>query len=68
MRAGRYNYLTVEMGSIIHNVFDRGFINNTIDFFEIDFCGLKPMKIDWRYKLEYGPQFKSPRLTTDEIV
>jgi len=68
MRAGRYSYLTVEFGSIIHNAFDRGAFQNFIDFFEIDYFGFKPLKVDWRFKLDYGPEFKSPRFTTDEIV
>ena len=46
----RYSYLTVEFGSIVHNVFDRGIFNNFIDFFEIDWFGLQPLNVDWRYK------------------
>ena len=47
----RYSYLTVEFGSIIHNAFDRGAFQNFIDFFEIDYFGFKPLKVDWRFKL-----------------
>jgi len=61
MRAGRYAYLTVEFGSIVHNVFDRGIFNNFIDFFEIDWFGFQPVNVDWRYKFEYGPEFREPR-------
>ena len=53
----RYAYLTVEFGSIVHNVFDRGFFNNFIDFFEIDWFGFQPLNIDWRYK--FGELFEN---------
>jgi len=59
MRAGRYSYLTVEFGSIVHNVFDRGMWNNFVDFFEIDI--LAPLRVDWRRKFDYGPEFAAPR-------
>merc|ERR1711935_690189 len=59
MRAGRYSYLTVEFGSIVHNVFDRGMWNNFVDFFEIDIFA--PLRVDWRRKFDYGPEFAAPR-------
>ena len=47
-------------GKIVDNVFDRGAVLNIADFFDINLCGKKPTEIDWRYKLEYSPEFKSP--------
>jgi len=67
MRAHRYPYLTTQNGQITHNVFDRGILQNFVDFFELPLFGRKPLKIDWRTKLDYGPEFHLPQQTS-EIV
>lgn len=67
MRAHRYPYLTTQNGQIIHNVFDRGIVLNFVDFFEINLLGVKPLKVDWRSKVQYGPEFTLPKKTS-EIV
>jgi len=33
--------------------------NNFVDFFEIDI--LAPLRVDWRRKFDYGPEFAAPR-------
>jgi len=59
IRAHRYNYLTVRNSQIVHNAFNRGVLLNFLDFFEINLCGMKALYVDWRRKLELGPEFKA---------
>lgn len=57
MRAHRYNYLTVRNSSIVQNVFNRGLVQNFFDFFELNGCGRRALVVDWRKKIEYGPEY-----------
>ena len=59
IRAHRYSYLTVRNSTIVHNAFNRGPFLNFLDFFEISICGKKALYVDWRRKLELGPEFKA---------
>jgi len=61
LKAHRYPYLEVKNGQVIRNSFDRGIIQNFIDFTGVPLLGRKPSNIDWRTKIEYGPEFSPPK-------
>nr|NP_001071933.1 zinc finger protein [Ciona intestinalis]BAE93338.1 zinc finger protein [Ciona intestinalis] len=61
MNAGRYHHFhTSQHGNLETSPFNRGVVANFADFFQIELCGmLKPLKIDWKSKMEFLPEYKN---------
>ncbi|XP_039257376.2 palmitoyltransferase ZDHHC17-like [Styela clava] len=62
MNASRYaHFRTSDHGHLEKSPYNRGFLNNTADFFECSLLGLlRPVIVDWKTKMEFGSEFSDP--------